>query len=88
VHGVTWLGINQITGNAMNSHQLSWVFLIQGWFSETLNDALVCRYKMTKASVIMVDCDMYLSAKEALTFCGPRIQDAPSFSSTTGIQAD
>jgi len=64
---------------AFLTHQgVNWdrVFLIQGWFRDTLNDALVCRHHMTKASVIMVDCDMYLSAREALTFCGPLIRDA------------
>ena len=52
------------------------VILIKGWFRDTLNEELVDKYNITKASVIMVDCDMYLSAKEALSFCGPLIQDA------------
>ncbi len=50
--------------------------LIKGLFSDTLNDALVQKHKITKASVIMVDCDLYQSAKEALDFCAPLIQDA------------
>lgn len=52
------------------------ITLIKGWFSDTLNDELVDKYNITKASLIMIDCDMYLSAKEALDFCGPLIQDA------------
>ena len=49
--------------------------LVEGWFSETLNDDLIREHQIDKASVIMVDCDMYLSAKEALDFCAPLIQD-------------
>lgn len=48
-------------------------FLIKGWFSDTLNDQLIRTHNITKASVIMIDCDMYLSAKEALAFCAPLI---------------
>jgi O-methyltransferase len=68
----------QLATEFLTQQGVNWdrVFLIQGWFSETLNDALVCRHHMTKASVIMVDCDMYLSAREALIFCGPLIRDA------------
>jgi O-methyltransferase len=51
------------------------VFLIPGWFSETCNAETAHRYNMTKASVIMVDCDIYTSTKEALEFCAPLIAD-------------
>ena len=50
-------------------------FLIKGWFSETLNDDLLESYNIEKASLIMIDCDMYSSAKEALTFCAALIKD-------------
>ncbi len=51
------------------------VSLIPGWFSDSLTPTFIEKAGITKASVIMVDCDMYLSAKEALTFCGPLIKD-------------
>ena len=51
------------------------VSLIPGWFSDSLTPTFIERAVSTKASVIMVDCDMYLSAKEALTFCGPLIRE-------------
>jgi O-methyltransferase len=47
--------------------------LVPGWFSDTLNAATVRTHRITKASVIMIDCDMYSSAKEALNFCAPLI---------------
>jgi hypothetical protein len=54
---------------------LSRVTLIPGWFSETLNDGTIRRNEIKQASIIMIDCDLYSSAKEALTFCGPLIAD-------------
>jgi O-methyltransferase len=51
------------------------VFLVPGWFGDTCNAETAHRYNITKASVIMVDCDIYTSAKEALDFCAPLITD-------------
>jgi O-methyltransferase len=47
--------------------------LIKGWFSDTLNDETVTRHGIGKASVIMIDADMYTSSKQALDFCVPLI---------------
>src|SRR5918995_2600936 len=51
------------------------VFLVPGWFSETCNAETAHRYGIRKASVIMVDCDIYTSTREALDFCAPLITD-------------
>ena len=51
------------------------VILVKGWFSETLKPELIHQHKITKASVIMVDCDLYSSTKDALNFCLPLIQE-------------
>lgn len=51
------------------------VELIKGFYDVTLNDDLRQRLGLTKASVIMVDCDMYSSARDALNFCAPLIRD-------------
>lgn len=51
------------------------VFLVKGWYQHTLNEDLRQRHKIAKACIIMIDCDFYSSAKEALNFCGPLIQD-------------
>jgi O-methyltransferase len=51
------------------------VFLVQGWFEETLDEKLSRHFGLTKASVIMIDCDLYSSAKTALTFVAPLILD-------------
>lgn len=51
------------------------VALVKGWFKDTLTPELVAKHQMVKASVIMVDCDLYSSAREALFFCAPLIKD-------------
>jgi hypothetical protein len=51
------------------------VFLVPGRFSDSLNDELVRRHGITRCSVIMVDCDLYASARQALDFCAPLITD-------------
>lgn len=49
--------------------------LIKGWFSDTCNAATVQQYQLKHASVIMIDSDLYTSAKTALDFCFPLIGD-------------
>jgi O-methyltransferase len=51
------------------------VVLIKGFFESTLTPELKQTHRLQKASVIMVDCDMYLSAKEVLRFCQQLIVD-------------
>lgn len=67
----------ELTKQFLTQQEVDWhrVILVKGWFRDTLNDELIRKYRITKASVIMVDCDMYLSAKEALNFSSPLIQD-------------
>lgn len=51
------------------------VCLIDGWFQDTLNQAAIENYGIGKASIIMVDCDIYASTADALRFCAPLISD-------------
>jgi len=51
------------------------VTLVPGWFHETLTAETRERHGIAKASVIMIDCDLYSSAKQALRFCEPLIAD-------------
>ncbi len=54
---------------------MSRVVLTKGWFTDTLTDELVRKYNISRASLIMIDCDLYSSAKRALDFCAPLIRD-------------
>jgi hypothetical protein len=51
------------------------VTLVQGWFDQTCVPETARKYAISKASVIMVDCDIYSSTRQALNFCAPLIQD-------------
>jgi O-methyltransferase len=51
------------------------VHLVKGWFTDTLTPGTIERLAMRKASLIMVDCDIYTATKEALWFCEPLILD-------------
>jgi len=67
----------EFTREILTKANVDWnrTFLIKGFFSSTLNKNTIDENKLTKASIIMIDCDMYSSAKEALNFCIPFIQD-------------
>ena len=62
---------------SLDDHGIDWsrVTLVKGLFQDTLNSALVAEQGLCKASLIMMDCVMYSSTKEALDFCGPLILD-------------
>ena len=50
--------------------------LIKGWFSDTATPKTAADLKLKKASVIMIDCDIYSSTVDALRFCEPLILDS------------
>lgn len=54
---------------------LNRVVLTKGFFADSLTDELVRKYDILKASLIMIDCDLYEGAKQALNFCAPLIRD-------------
>jgi O-methyltransferase len=49
--------------------------LVPGWFEETLCPSLARELGIDRASVILIDCDVYPSARAALRFCAPLIRD-------------
>jgi len=51
------------------------VNLIKGFYSDTLNEGLKKKYDLKTASLIMIDCDLYSSTKDALNFCTSLIHD-------------
>lgn len=65
------------TSNLLTANGIDWsrTFLIKGWFSDTLTNSIITKHNIKKASIIMMDCDLYSSAKEALNFCIPLIKD-------------
>ena len=49
------------------------VRLVPGWFDETLGPGAAARLGIARAAVILVDCDLYSSARTCLEFCAPLI---------------
>jgi hypothetical protein len=54
---------------------MSKVELVPGWFKDTCTPATAERLAIRRASVIMIDCDIYTASCEALAFCAPLIAD-------------
>lgn len=54
---------------------LSRVDLVPGWFEDTLNEDTKSRHALRKASLIMMDCDIYSATRTALWFCESLITD-------------
>jgi hypothetical protein len=51
------------------------VELVEGWFDDTATPERAEALGIEKASVVMIDCDLYSSAKTALEFCAPLLAD-------------
>ncbi len=54
---------------------LSNVKLVKGWFNETCNDKTIQKYGIKKASIVMIDCDIYTATCEVLTFIEPLLAE-------------
>ena len=51
------------------------ITLIEGFFEDTLGDDCIRANQLKKSSIIMIDSDLYTSAKEALEFVKSLIKD-------------
>jgi O-methyltransferase len=51
------------------------VDLVPGWFKESLTDETRNRLALERAAVVMVDCVISSSTREALEFCAPLVRD-------------
>ena len=60
---------------ARENVDLSRVTLIKGFYKESLTQDVIEQHAIKKASVIMVDCDLYSSAVDCLAFSDPLIRD-------------
>src|SRR5688572_12654711 len=45
--------------------------LVKGWYKDTLNQETRQRLGLKKASLVMIDCDIYSASRAALFFCEP-----------------
>ncbi|MEJ0042431.1 MAG: TylF/MycF/NovP-related O-methyltransferase [Rhizomicrobium sp.] len=64
--------LDNVTANGVPADK---VICVPGWFDQTCNAATIEKYKLTKAAVIWIDCDLYHSTKSVLDFIPPLLQD-------------
>ena len=62
--------------NHLTEHGFDWSrgHLIEGFFDESLNDALRSDLSMAPAAAVMIDCDLYQSTVPVLSFIEPLLQ--------------
>lgn len=67
----------EFTRERLESGGVDWnrTTLIEGFYEDSLTDEVRREHEIEKASLIMVDCDLYTSTREALAFCAPLIHD-------------
>jgi len=58
--------------NGVPEHAIN---LVKGWYKDSLTPAARARLKLSKASLVMIDCDLYTSSRDALRFCAPLLAD-------------
>lgn len=65
------------TRRRLTNNGIDWsrTVLVKGWYDETLTPELRDEHELTKASTIMIDCDLYSSTRTALEFSAPLIRD-------------
>lgn len=63
------------TEAVLSLHRIDWsrLQLVEGWFKDTLQMS-AHHHGINSAGVIMIDCDLFDSAREALHFVGPLIK--------------
>jgi hypothetical protein len=55
---------------AANGADLARIELVKGWFSDTCTPETTQRLGLKRASIIMIDCDIYTASCEALAYAG------------------
>ncbi|MDQ6915651.1 MAG: TylF/MycF family methyltransferase [Actinomycetota bacterium] len=74
--GMFRAGLDEATESlSRNGVDMDRVTLVKGWFDDTLTQATRRRLGIERLAVALLDCDIYSSAKAALDFCAPLIQD-------------
>lgn len=67
----------EYTSRRLTRKGVDWnrTFLVKGWYADTLTPTLIEQHEIRKASIIMVDCDLYSSTLDSLNFCSRLIKD-------------
>lgn len=67
----------EFTRQLLDEAGVDWdrVKLVKGFYDQVLTDELADQLGLDAASVVMIDCDLYTSTRDALAFCEPRLTD-------------
>lgn len=65
----------------LNYYGVDWrkTHLVEGWFSETLNQKTYKKYGFNRVSLCVIDCDLYESTRDVLQFVLPMIKGEAIF---------
>lgn len=63
--------------NVLTNYAADWTSmkLVEGFYSKSLNETTRKSIGLEKVALAVIDCDLYSSAKESLTFLGPLLQN-------------
>ena len=59
----------------LNNLDLSKVVVCEGFYEKSLNDDFLKNNNLTKAAIVMIDCDLYSSTQTVLKFITPLLQN-------------
>lgn len=67
----------ELVEKRLNQFGVDWkkTFLIEGFFSDSLNDKTKQHYELRSCSICVVDCDLYEAARDTLKFVGPLLSN-------------
>lgn len=68
--------INDFRNNLTEGNvSLDKVVMVEGFFADTCNEKTISTYNIKKASIVYIDCDLYESTIQVLSFIGPLLVD-------------
>jgi O-methyltransferase len=61
----------------LNQYGVDWTntHLVEGFYSDTLNENTKKEYQFRKCSILVIDCDLYEATREVLTFVGSLLNE-------------
>jgi hypothetical protein len=67
----------EVVEKNLNTKGVDWkrTFLVEGYFDQSLNDAIRIKYQLERIAVVLIDCDLYASTRDVLSFISEMIQD-------------
>ena len=69
--------LQQVTDNLNAAGSVDWrrTFLVPGYFSDSLTSTTVEQHRIRKVAVALIDCDLYSSTRDVLSFLRGRVAD-------------